>query len=133
MWKTRKPQDYVNMERHIWWHQERQRKHDYQELEQLRPPLTIVQIIRIATLLLQQDDTQENPTQPAQTPETTVPEIPNATTHQQAQQPTLWEQLALVVRNNDTSKWKCNIPGCNKMNDHQQNITKHKVKQHKDQ
>ena len=50
MRETRKPQDYVNMERHIWRHNEMKNRIDEAEIAKKRKSLTLPQETRTQTL-----------------------------------------------------------------------------------
>ena len=130
--KEENPQDYANMERHIWWHRERQKRHDDQIQEQLRPPLTPIQIIRIATLLLLQNDQREleiivHETSPPETTQNT-----HTTDAVTLQTPTLWELLQLIVWDKGKNEWQCNINDCSAAKEQQSNITGRQSKVHKE-
>jgi len=128
--KLENPQDYVNMERHVWRHQEKQRKYELKQLTTKQTPLTKIQSTRIATLLLQKTTTTQNTDEPKEPTQNTSTQD---TQNTQTTEPTLWEKLELVTWNNSTKKWQCNIPKCNKSNENQKNITKHQVKQHREE
>ena len=115
--KTEQPQDYVNMERHIWWRNEKTKKPNKKENQLTRPSLAYIQKLRLDTLCLNSNlDDLETQEQQIQQEEETPKKAQTNTEHQQEKRPTaIWGKLEYITWQPEQSLWKCNLQQCNKV------------------
>ena len=134
MRKNWKPQDYINIERRIWRHKEKQ-KRQAQELQgHDQKPLTATQELRLETHTPKETGThnrQDTTNQQIPTTETPRNEA-NATTSDNKTTPAIWGQLNLTKWDQQSDKWKRNISNCQTAGETQRNLTKHLAKARKD-
>ena len=123
--KTEKPQDYTNLERHVWWRNGVTRLDNLHKENAKQITLTEIQKNRLETLSLTPQN-EENAQIQIQNNKTTDNEGQKETTQPNTQNPkppTIWEQLEFITWKPTTEKWKCNIEQCNKEPINQTNLT----------
>ena len=111
---TEKPQDYINMERHIWRRNGKQKRHEAANNMEKQTPLTLEQEKRINALMLPEQQAKDGQYRYVHDPEIHETHNHHIKRNDPENSKPIWEQISLVKWDPEHNQWKSNIDNCTK-------------------